>query len=73
MGVFSREPAVIIGIIASCVIAVVQTLVEKGVLTADTGQTALNVIGVFVPLIVAIVTRFVVYSPATVKRLTSGR
>ena len=66
----SREPAVIIGIIAACLWAVVQTLSGQGVIGADVAATIGLAIdpaqgGWLIPLVVGIVTRFFVYAPAT--------
>lgn len=70
MGLFNREPAAILGIIAACVVAVIQTLAGQGVITNETSTTVQNLIVVAVPLIAAILTRFIVYSPASVAKLT---
>ena len=61
---FSKEPALWIGLIGSIVLAVAQAVAGSGVISANAGQTLLNVVGTLVPLIVGIVTRFFV-SPAT--------
>ena len=61
------EPAVVIGIIAACVLAVVQTLSGYGVIGPDLAATIGRAIdpnaGWAIPIIVGIVTRFFV-SPA---------
>lgn len=62
-----NEPAVVIGIIAACILAVIQTLGGRGVLAEDLVETigrALNPdTGWAIPILVGIVTRFFV-SPA---------
>lgn len=73
---FSREPAVIIGIIAAAILAVVSSLQGNGVISADLGEVISNALnpagGWAIPIIVGIVTRFAVYAPATVERIKSG-
>ena len=61
------EPAVVIGIIAACVLAVVQTLSGYGVIGSDIAATIGRALdptsGWAIPIIVGIITRFFV-SPA---------
>jgi hypothetical protein len=76
MSIFGREPAVIVGIGAAVVLAVIQTLVGKGVLSPDIGTTIGQALdptqgGWAIPIIVGIVTRFAVYSPATVQKVAT--
>jgi hypothetical protein len=73
MALFKREPAVVIGIVAACALAVVQTLAGEGVLRGDVAATIEGAIspesGWAIPIILGIVTRFFVYSPATAAKL----
>lgn len=73
MKFLDREPAVIIGIVASCVLAVAQVLNSEGLLSGDLVAVLTSALdptnGWVVPLILAIVTRFAVYSPARAKEL----
>jgi hypothetical protein len=69
-----REPAVVIGILAAVVLAVVQTLVGQGVLSPDIGVTIGKAIdpsqgGWALPILVGLITRFFVYSPPTVEQV----
>ena len=61
------EPAVVIGIIAACVLAVVQTLSGYGVIGPDIAATIGRALdptsGWAIPIIVGVITRFFV-SPA---------
>lgn len=61
------EPAVVIGIVAACVLAVVQTLAGHEVISTDIAATIGRALdpttGWAIPIIVGIVTRFFV-SPA---------
>lgn len=66
-----KEPAVVIGILAAVVLAVVNTLTGQGVLDPDIGVTIGKAIdpaqgGWAIPILVGVVTRFFVYSPPTV-------
>ena len=68
--IFGREPAVFIGIIGSCVVAVATVLGGAELLSTDVVATIGKAIdptqgGWLIPLIVGVVTRFFVYSPAT--------
>lgn len=62
------EPAVVIGILAACVLAVVQTLTGYGVIGPDLAATIGRAIdpnsGWAIPIVVAIITRHFV-SPAS--------
>lgn len=62
-----NEPAVVIGILAACVLAVVQTLAGEGVIGTDIADTIGRALdpssGWVLPIIVGIITRFFV-SPA---------
>lgn len=73
MSIFGREPAFIVGLVGSCVVAIVQTFAAQGVITNDQAQTVVNVVGVLVPVIAGIVARFWVYSPATVAKIRAGK
>lgn len=70
MSLFQKEPAVIIGIIAAAVLAAIQSLSGNGVISPDLAETVRKAIdpsgGWAIPIIVAIITRFAVYSPNTV-------
>lgn len=62
-----KEPAVVIGILAACVLAVVQTLAGNGVIGPDLAATIGRALdpttGWAIPIVVGIITRFFV-SPA---------
>jgi hypothetical protein len=63
-----REPAVVIGIVAAVILAVVQSLNGSGVLGADAADTISKALdpttGWAIPIVLGIVTRFFV-SPAS--------
>jgi amino acid permease len=63
-----REPAVVIGIVAAVILAVIQTLAGQGVLGTDVADTFAKALdpttGWALPIVLGIVTRFFV-SPAT--------
>jgi len=67
MNRIKSEPAVAIGIIAACILAIAQTLVGQGVLGSDVGDTIAKALdpssGWVIPIVLGIVTRFFV-SPA---------
>lgn len=68
MKLLDREPAVIIGIIAAAVLAVVQSLAGNGVIGADVVASITAALdpsqgGWALPIILGIVTRFFVFSP----------
>jgi hypothetical protein len=67
------EPALIIGFIGAAVLAVIQTFAGSGIVSADTGQTILNIATTLIPLIVGIITRAFVTSPATVAKIRAGQ
>jgi uncharacterized membrane protein YeaQ/YmgE (transglycosylase-associated protein family) len=73
MTLFQKEPAVIIGIIAAAIIAVVQSLQGNGVLDGSIADIIANAIspesGWLLPIIIGIVTRFAVFSPAKAAEL----
>lgn len=75
MKILNREPAVIIGIIAACVLAVVNVLVGQGVVNEDLGQAIIRALdpttGWFLPIILGVVTRFFVYSPNSVAEIVT--
>ena len=62
-----REPAVVIGIIAACLLAVVQVLGGEGIIGQDLADTIGKALdpttGWAIPVVVGIITRFFV-SPA---------
>lgn len=65
--ILKREPAVVIGIVAACTLAVIQTLAGEGIIGTDVADTIGKALdpttGWALPIIVGIVTRFFV-SPA---------
>ena len=69
--ILGREPAVIIGIAAACVLAVIQTLAGEGVIGSDVADTFAKAFdpttGWALPIIVGIITRFFVFAPKTVE------
>lgn len=77
-----KEPAVIIGILAATTLAVVQSLAGQGVITPDlattiTGffdnaSTELPMDGWGLPVILGLVTRFFVYSPAKTQEIANN-
>lgn len=67
------EPALIIGFIGAAILAVIQTFAGSGIVSADTGQTILNIATTLIPLIVGIITRAFVTSPATVAKIRAGQ
>lgn len=73
MGLLNREPAVIVGIVAAVIIAVIQTLTSNGVIGADVLDTVEKALspngGWALPILVGIVTRFLVFSPAKAAEL----
>lgn len=72
MRLFNREPAVILGIIAAVVLAVVQTLVGKEVLSPDLGklfESAIGEGGWLWPILLGIITRYFVFSPKSAAEL----
>lgn len=68
-----NEPAVIIGILASAVIATVASLQGNGVLDPDLGETLTNALnpdgGWLLPIIIGLITRFFVFGPKTAQVL----
>lgn len=77
-----REPAVVIGILAACILAVVQTLAGQGVVTPDIAATVTGFFdnastldvpldGWGMPIVLGVVTRFFVYSPPTVRQVAA--
>lgn len=73
MNILKREPAVIIGIVAACVLAVVSTLQGEGIIRDDIaatiGQALDPTTGWALPIIIGIITRFFVFSPAKAAEL----
>ena len=63
-----REPAVLIGVIAAAILAVVQSLAGNEIITGDIAVTIQNALspesGWAIPIILGLITRFFV-SPAT--------
>ena len=63
--IFGREPVFWVGVVGAVLIAVIQTLAGQGVLTPETQTTIVNIIGVLVPIVAALVARmFVTPVPA---------
>lgn len=73
MSLFKREPAIIIGIVAAAVLAVVQSLGGNGVIGESVQATITAAIdptsGWALPILLGIVTRFFVFSPAKAAEL----
>jgi hypothetical protein len=69
----SKEPAVIIGIVAAAVLAAVQSLAGNSVIGTDLAATLEAALspesGWALPIILGIVTRFFVFSPARADEL----
>ena len=68
----NREAAVIIGIIASAILALTEQLQGPGIFTDDPTTTVVNVLTIVMPIIAAAFTRFQVYSKQTVADLTGA-
>ena len=64
-----KEPLVILGAIAAAILAIVQSLAGNGILSGDVVQWVTNALdpshGWLIPLVVTIIGRFLVVSPAT--------
>lgn len=73
MSILSKEPAVIIGIVFTVGLAVVQSLSGQGLIGDDLAKTIEAAIspegGWLLPLVIGIVTRFFVFSPAKADEL----
>lgn len=73
MDILKREPAVIIGVAAAVILAVFQTLAGEGVIGTDIADTVTKALdpttGWALPIILGIVTRFFVFSPAKADEL----
>ena len=73
MNLLKREPAVIIGVIAAAVLAAISSLTGSGVIREDIAATITAAIdptsGWALPIILGIVTRFFVFSPAKADEL----
>lgn len=77
MNLPSREPAVLIGIVAAVILAVVQSLAGNGVLSPDIATMIGKALdpaqgGWALPIILGIVTRFFVYSPASTQAIATS-
>jgi hypothetical protein len=66
MGAFQKEPAAIIGLIATIVVLVAQQVLASGIVTSAGGLNLLNLVISVTPVIAGLVIRQFVYSPATV-------
>ena len=60
------EPAALIGVVATFLVGGLQALGANGVISTDVA----NALSILVPVVAGIITRQIVYSPATVARLT---
>lgn len=77
MNKLRQEPAVVIGVIAACILAVAQTLAGKGIISADIFATIAGALdpakgGWAIPIIIAFVTRFFVFSPPAVQTIANA-
>lgn len=67
MSRIKREPAVVIGVIAACVLAVIQVLSGAGIIGVDIADTIAKALdpttGWAIPIVIGVITRFFV-SPA---------
>jgi hypothetical protein len=71
------EPAVVIGVIAACILAVAQTLAGNGIISSDVFATIAGALdpakgGWALPIILSIVTRFFVFSPPAVQKIANA-
>lgn len=57
MKFLGREPVFWVGVVAACIIAVIQTLFGQGLLTPVQQDTAVNLINALLPIIAALVAR----------------
>jgi len=68
-----NEPAVVIGVVAACILAVIQVLNGQAIISdnlAATIQQALDpTSGWAIPIILGFITRFFVYGPKTAETL----
>jgi hypothetical protein len=73
MTIFNKEPAVIIGIVAAGILAVITAASGEGLIGEDFASTITTALspesGWALPIIIGIVTRFFVYSPAKADEL----
>ncbi|MCX4474802.1 hypothetical protein OOK41_31575 [Micromonospora sp. NBC_01655] len=70
----ATEPLVTVGVLTAAVTAVLALLVAFGLPISDAQQTAiLGVVAVLAPLVVSLVGRGRVWSPATVARVAAPR
>lgn len=63
------EPAAIIGVVATFIVGGLQALGANGTIAPDVA----NALSILVPVVAGIITRQIVYSPATVARLLGGK
>lgn len=68
MNLLNKEPAVLIGVLFAAVLAVVQVLSGEGIIGTDIADTITKALdpttGWALPIVIGIVTRFFVFSPA---------
>lgn len=72
MTLWSKEPAAIIGIVASVILLVGAQLLASGIVASDGSVKLVNFVMAITPLIASLLTRSQVSSPATVAKLTGG-
>lgn len=66
---FNKEPAVLVGVALSIILAVIQQFAGGGIITADTAASASNIANAAAPFVLGIITRSLVFSPATVEAI----
>lgn len=74
-----KEPAVVIGIIAAALLALLQSLAGSGVIGQDAVDTIASAIdptkeggGWALPILIGFVTRYFVYAPPTVQKIANA-
>ena len=65
----TSEPAAIIGLIASLVVVVAQTVLGSGLIVSNTGQSLLNLLITLAPLIAGLLIRSQVVPTSTVEEI----
>jgi multisubunit Na+/H+ antiporter MnhE subunit len=70
--IWSREPAVLIGAIATIIVLVAQQALSAGIVASDGAVHWTNFIISVVPVLAAFLIRQIVSSPATVAALTTA-
>lgn len=64
----ANEPAALIGVLATFIVGGLQALGANGTVSVDVA----NALSILVPVLAGIVTRQIVYSPATVAAITAS-